>query len=86
MYVHVLFGQRKGRYPGQYGIEALAVMSEADAEDNRDYLAKEMHKAEESGDFDGLAIATLEVSGAAVRKLLFPRQEPILAAVVGETG
>ena len=84
MHVHVLFAQRKGRYPGQHGIEALAVMSEADAEENEGYLAEELRKYQQSGDFEGLGIATLEVSEADIRKVIFPQANPIAASVVAE--
>ena len=44
MKVHVLFAQRIQRYKGQYGLEALAVMTEYDYDENPSYLMEKKRK------------------------------------------
>lgn len=83
MDLYVLMGQRKERYEGEYGMEALAVASEADMDGNPEYMGDQMQEHRDSGEFDALAIVTLKVSGDAVRAALYPNLEPIKAVVVG---
>lgn len=84
MKVHVLFAQRVERYEGEYGLEALAVMSEADQDSNPDYLPGALKSNRDTGEFSALAIVTLEVSREQIRKILFPEAVPVAAKVVGE--
>jgi hypothetical protein len=83
MNLYVLMAQRKERYGGQYGMEALAVMSEAGQDENPDYLRDAMEENKASGEFDALAVVQLKVSGEAIRAILYPNAEPVKAAVVG---
>lgn len=82
MKVHVLFAQRKGSYSDQYGLEALAVMSEADMDENSDYLPTTLEENRVSGEFESLGIVTLEASEAEIRRRLEPEKSPVLAAVL----
>lgn len=81
MKVYVLFAQRNERYPGEYALEALAVASECDYDDNPDYLNHELQKAKEGDEFAAVALVTLSVPEASVRKVLFPQSVPIQAEV-----
>lgn len=83
MDLYVLMGQRKERYEGEYGMEALAIASEADMDSNPEYMGEQMQEYRGSGEFDALAIVTLKVSGEAVRAILYPNAEPVKAVVVG---
>lgn len=86
MELHVLIGQRKERYEGEYGMEALAVASDADMDGNPEYMPDQLQEHRDSGEFDALAIVTLRVSGEAVRAALYPNLEPIKAVVVPQAG
>lgn len=83
MELYVLIGQRKERYEGEYGLEALAAATEADRDGNPEYLGDCLEDNRSSGEFDALAIVTLKVSGDAVRAILYPNAEPVKAVVVG---
>jgi hypothetical protein len=82
MKVHVLFAQRKGSYSGQYGLEALAVMSEADMEANSDYLPTTLEENRRTGEFESLGIVTLWANEADILRRLEPDKSPVPAAVV----
>lgn len=82
MKVYVLFGQRVQRYPGQYGLEALACMTEHDQEENHEYLPIELEKARAGREFESLAIVALDVREGEIRKILSP--EPVVQAEVSK--
>lgn len=82
MKLYVLFAQRKGRYDGQYGIEVLAATDEYSSEDDPEWINNAKSENEATGEFESLAIVTLEVSEAEVRKRLTPETRPIQARVV----
>jgi len=82
MKVYVIFGQRKCRYQGEYDVEALAVASEADFDENPDYLRGELKKYQDCQEFEGLAMVALEVPRASILQALFPASKPIEAKVV----
>lgn len=82
MKLFVLFGQRKCDYPGQYALEALACMDENGHSDNPDYLRGELAIREGSCEFDRLSIVELSVSEKDVRRVLYPENQAIDAAVV----
>ncbi len=82
MKVSVLFAQRKERYNGEYGLEAIACMTEHDEEANPSYLPDTLEQNRQSGDFKSLAIVTLNVSEADVRKILQPESTEVSAEVL----
>jgi hypothetical protein len=82
--LYVLFAQRKQRYNGQYGIEVLAATDEFSSEDNPDWIRDTKAENEATGDFESLAVVTLEVSEAEIRKRLTPEEKVIPAKVVNE--
>lgn len=83
MDLYVLIGQRKERYEGEYGMEALAVASDADVDGNPEYMPDQLQEHRDSDEFDALAIVQLKVSGEAIRAILYPNAEPVKAVVVG---
>lgn len=82
MLLHVLMGQRKESYPGEYGPEALAVIDEFGQSDNPDYMAGELAKYRATDEFEGIAVIDLEVSQSAILAILRPQPKPIAAAIV----
>jgi hypothetical protein len=82
MKIHIVMAQRRGNYPGQYGLEALAVMSEADYEENPDWIENSVAENRSTGEFESIEIVTVEVSEAAIKKVLYPNREAIRATVV----
>jgi hypothetical protein len=81
MDLFVLMAQRKERYEGEYGLEALAVMSEADDEGNPDYLRDKLKEHKSGTEFEAVAIIRLTVSEAAIHAVLFPESRAIEATV-----
>lgn len=82
MKLHVLFAQRKERYPGEYAPESLTCMTEYEQDENPDYLPAEQEKAEASGEFRSTAVVTLEFSGKELERLLNPTPAVLPAAIV----
>lgn len=81
MKIKVLMAQRKERYPGEYDLEALAVMTEADEDANPDYLPDTLESNRSTGEFDALSIVTLEVDRNAIMSILYPAAAPVPATV-----
>ena len=81
MKIIVLIAQRKVNYPGQYGEECLACMSEYEYSDNPDYLRDALAEHRNSGEFDAAELITLEVPGEAITRRLYPAREPVQAEV-----
>lgn len=83
MLLHVLMGQRKESYPGEYAPEALAVLDECVQSDNPDYMAGEKAKYDASDEFESVVVIDLEVSQAAILAILRPQPKAIVATIVG---
>jgi len=81
MTLHILFGQRKCDYPGQFAIEALAVMDEYSNGDNPDYLVETLEDHQSTGDFDALQVVKIQVSDDEIEKRLYPAQEAVAGKV-----
>jgi len=82
MKLFVVMAQRKQRYEGEYGLEALAVMSEADQEQNPQYLEDVIEEHRNGGNFEAVSIIRLDVSENAVRAILFPEDKTVPASVL----
>jgi hypothetical protein len=82
MKLYVLMAQRKEHYEGQYGLEALACMTQYDNDANPDYLIDEMKKAKNTAEFDSVDVITLDVDEKSIYNVLFPNTNPIKANVV----
>ena len=81
MKIIVLVAQRKCSFPGQYGEEALACMSEYEYSDNPDYLHDALAAHRNSGEFDAAELITLKVPDEAITRRLYPAREPVDAEV-----
>ena len=82
MKLHVLFAQRKERYPGEYAPEALTCITEYGHDENPEYLPAEQENAESSGDFRSTAVVTLEFSDKQLEHLLNPELAVLHASIV----
>lgn len=81
MKLYVLFGQRKERYPGEYGPEALACFTEYDYDGNPDYLPSEKEKHDNTGDFENTCIVELVVHTPSLMRLIRPVSKSILCSI-----
>ena len=83
MILHILMGQRKESYPGEYAPEALAVMTEYGQDENPEYMAEEKKKYRDSGEFESIAVIDFDTSDKAIMAVLRPSSKAIAAVVVG---
>ena len=82
MKLYVLYAQRKCRYPGEYGLEALACMSDNELSENPGYLDEQRDQYLKTDEFDKIEVIELNVSEADVRSILFPADKTVEASVV----
>lgn len=85
MKIKVLFGQRKGQYEGEYGIDAIECMSEYELEENPEFMNERRKALEGVGDFEGIALVDLEVDETAIRAIMYPGTVAIPAKVLGKS-
>lgn len=83
MELFVLFAQRKERYPGEYGLEAVAVATEHDLGENESYLEAQKAKADADSEYEATAIVRLKVDGHRILQLLRPSAAPLDAEILG---
>ena len=76
MIFHILVGQRKCSYPGQYAPEALEVMDDNGMSDNPDWMMLRQLDYEMSNEFDSLKVVKVFVHSDYIDEILFP-PEPI---------
>lgn len=81
MDLHVLMAQRKESYPGEYGPEALACMTEYGYSDNPEWLNNKKAEARATGEFESVEIVRLAVDEKAIMRILRPVAAPIPATV-----
>lgn len=77
MDIYILMAQRKERYDGEYGPEALACMSEYEHSDNPEYLDEQKAKADESGEFENTVILRLSADSRLIMRALRPSIEAV---------
>lgn len=83
MNLHILMGQRKCTFLGEYAPEALAIMDENGYENNPGFLDDLLQEHGDSDEFASLAIIVVEVSDIAIERRLSPELPPINGKVVG---
>jgi len=76
MKFHILVGQRKCTYPGQYAMEALEIADEWMMEENGVWLAGKKEYYEQSKEFDALAVMVVFVHDDFVKEALYPPEQP----------
>ena len=79
---HIVVGQRKESYPGEYAPEALAVMDEYGVEDNGQWLQDTLAENRSSGDFEAVEIVRLEVPREAIMAILRPATREAIPATI----
>jgi len=82
MIFHILVGQRKCDYPGQYAPEALEVMDDNAMGDNEEWMLSAMKEYRDSDEFTHLAIVKVKVGDAAIDAVLFPRNTTVEGLVL----
>jgi len=82
MTFHILVGQRKCNYPGEYAPEALAVMDENGVDENPDWLMKEQMKHEKCDEFGALTVMRVFVPDDFVEEALFPHEDQVIDGMV----
>jgi hypothetical protein len=82
MLMHVLVGQRKEKYAGEYAPEALAVIGDEGMEENPAYM-EEMHAENRAtGEFESLVVLKLEIDQDAVMAALRPAGATLAAKIL----
>ena len=82
MELYVIFAQRKERYEGEHGLEALAVASEYDYDQNPEYINDTLAQNKAEADFVSVALVKLFVPEGDVRAVLSPENKLVHAKVV----
>jgi hypothetical protein len=82
--IHVLFGQRKCAYEGQYAPEALEIADENAYDDNPEWLLVKKEQNEISEEFTAVAIVTITLPFEAIVARLNPKLNPITGVVAPE--
>jgi hypothetical protein len=72
MILYILFIQRKERYQGEYGIEAVDIMDEYSYADNPDYLDEKLKEYRDQKDIDEAKIISISVNENEIQKILYP--------------
>jgi hypothetical protein len=72
MILYILFIQRKERYVGEYGIEAVEVMDEYSYADNPDYLNDKLKEYRDQKDIDEAKIISVTINEQEIQKILYP--------------
>lgn len=79
MKLFVIMAQRKERYLGEHGPEALEVMSEYDNDENGEFLPEMLDKHRNSGHFENVRLITIEVNEDQIMRVLRPAD-----SIIGE--
>ena len=67
--LHIVFGQRKCSYEGEYAIEALAIADEYCVSENPDYILGELEKVRNDKEFISATIAVVHLSDDAYKAI-----------------
>lgn len=82
MILKVIFAQRRCKYPGEYGPETFACMTEYEHDENPDYLEKQLEEAKSSGhDFTSVKLIDLKVDERALVDILNDVYAPLQAEI-----
>lgn len=61
MRVHILFGQRKERYAGEYAPEALVVADEFTMDENPEWMEEQVKEHEKNTDYVALRVFEIDL-------------------------
>lgn len=82
MNILILIGQRKCRYEGEYAPEALDAIDEYGNDDDPEFMANAMERANDSKEFDSLAVIKVRIVDSEVSRALNPPQKLIEGVVI----
>jgi hypothetical protein len=82
MKLHVIFGQRKCTYPGEYAPEALDIMDEYGMDENPKWFEERMAEHVNNADFSAVAEVVIDVPDYEIDRRLFPARGPVQGVVV----
>ena len=72
MIFHIMVGQRKCSYPGEYAPEALEVMDDNAMGDNEQYMIDKRKTYNDSSEFDSIVTIQVRVPDEQIDAILFP--------------
>lgn len=81
MKLHIIFGQRKCRYEGEYAPEALDIADEYTMDENPDWLAERLVKHRKDDSFQSVEVLIVRVPDKAIDDLLAPKSPEVDASV-----
>lgn len=84
MKLHIIIGQRKCQYVGQYAPEALDIADENTMSDNPEWLESQLDGHRKTDEFSSLAVMVVQVRNADVDRLLAPRNMVVEGKVVDD--
>jgi hypothetical protein len=82
MKLHIIFGQRKCSYAGEYAPEALAIADELTMEVNPDFLNDNLTKYRADSSFESVEVLCVRVANAAIDNLLNPQKPEVDAEIL----
>jgi len=84
MKIHVLFGQRKEAYEGEYGPEVLLAWDEFTADENPDGFHEAVQKAMKANEneMQAMILVDLQIDQSQIRSLLVPTRPTLHAEIV----
>jgi hypothetical protein len=82
MKLHIIFGQRKCNYPGEYAPEALDIADEYTMDVNPEFLEIKLleHRKDES--FQSVQVLIVKVADQAIDNLLMPKTPEVVGEVL----
>ena len=78
MKFHILIGQRKCSYPGQYAPEALEVADEYTMDENPEWMGEKREEFGMTDEFDALTVMVVFVHDDFVTEALYPPKQPAI--------
>ena len=82
MKLHILFGQRKCQYAGQYAPEALEIADENTMNDNGGWLPSKEDYYEKTNEFSSLAVIVVKVPNHMIDYALAPKVVEVDGVIV----
>jgi hypothetical protein len=82
MKLHLILGQRKCSYPGQYAPEALDVADENTMSDNPEWFSERLAMHKKEPDFTSIGVLLINVPDSAIQAALDPKVPEVDAQVV----
>ncbi len=73
MEIIIVIAQRKCQYPGEYGPECIACMSEYEYKDNPEFITNAVKENRENGEFDTVEIMRVYVDKKEIDSILYKR-------------